>query len=97
LNSAHERLPLVKRGSNIFCQQLFIEIIANSMATLVEMVRAFEKSDNFDCLSEFEEGSVAQVLAYFKNQLLWDLTTPITVSRSARMFIEKNIKDYENN
>jgi hypothetical protein len=70
--------------------------MANAIAIVIEMVRAREKDDNFDCLSDFEEGSVAQALAYFKEKLLWDFSSPITVSHSARLFIEKNIKDYEN-
>ena len=81
----------------MFCQQLLIEIMGNSIATIIEMVRAFEKDDNFDCLSDFEEGSVAQALSYFKEKLLWDFSNPITVSHSARLYIEKNIRDYENN
>ena len=97
LNRAHKKYPLVKRGSETFCQQLLNEIMGNSMATVIEMVRAYERDDNFDCLDEFEEGSVAQALAYFRDKLLWDFSTPITVSNSARLFIERNIKDYETN
>lgn len=97
INRAHKKYPLVKRGSDTFCQQLLIEIMGNSIATVIEMVRAYERDDNFDCLEEFEEGSVAQALAYFKDKLLWDFSTPITVSHSARLFIDRNIKDYENN
>ena len=97
LNRAHKKYPLVKRDSGMFCQQLLIEIMGNGIATLIEMVRSYEKDDNFDCLSDFEDGSVAQALSYFKEKLLWDFTNPITVSHSARLFIEKNIKDYENN
>ena len=97
LNRAHKKYPLVKRDSGVFCQQLLTEIMANSMAIVIEMVRSYEKDDNFDCLSSFEEGSVAQALSYFKDKLLWDFTSPITVSHSARLFIEKNIKDYEDN
>lgn len=96
LNRAHKKFPLVKRDSGIFCQQLLTEIMANAIAIVIEMVRAHEKDDNFDCLSDFEEGSVAQALAYFKEKLLWDFSSPITVSHSARLFIERNIKDYEN-
>lgn len=96
LNRAHKKYPLVKRDSGMFCQQLLTEIMANSIAIIIEMVRAHEKDDNFDCLSDFEEGSVAQALAYFKDKLLWDFSSPISVSHSARLFIEKNIKDYEN-
>lgn len=97
LNRANKKFPLVKRDSGKFCQQMLLEIVGNSMATLIEMVRSYEKSDNFDCLSDFEEGSVAQALAYFRDKLLWDFSTPITVNRSARMFMEKNMKSYENN
>ena len=97
LNRAHKKYPLVKRGSDSFCQQLLIEIMGNSIATIIEMVGAYERDDNFDCLEEIEEGSVAQALAYFKDKLLWDFSTPITVSHSARLFIDRNIKDYENN
>ena len=96
LNRAHKKFPLVKRDSGVFCQQLLTEIMANSIATVIETVRAYEKDDNFDCLIDFEEGSVAQALAYFKDKLLWDFSNPITVSHSARLYIEKNIKDYEN-
>ncbi len=96
LNRAHKKFPLINRDSGVFCQQLMTEIMANSIATVIEMVRAHERDDNFDCLTDFDEGSVAQALSYFKNKLLWDFTSPITVSHSAREFIEKNIKDYEN-
>lgn len=96
LNRAHKRFPLIKRDSGQFCQQLFNEILANAMVSVIETVRSHEKDDNFDCLSNFEDGSVAQALAYFKDKLLWDFSTPITVSRSARLFVEKNMKDYEN-
>ena len=96
LNKAHKKYPLIKKDSTLFCQQLFNEIMANAMATVVEVVRAHEKDDNFDCLSDFEDGSVAQALAYFRDKLLWDFSNPITVSHSARLFIEKNMKDYEN-
>jgi len=95
LNSAHKKYQLVKRDSGLFCQQLLNEIMANAITVIIEAVRAHEKDDNFDCLSDFEEGSVAQALAYFKDKLLWDFSSPITVSHSARLFIEKNIKDYE--
>ncbi len=97
LNKAHKKFPLVQRGNGLFCQQMLNEIMANAMAIVIEMVRSHEKDDNFDCLSNVEEGSVAQALLYFKDKLLWDFSTPITVSHSARLYIEKNIKDYENN
>lgn len=96
LNRAHKRFPLIKRDSGQFCQQLFNEIMANAMVCVIEAVRSYEKDDNFDCLSAFEEGSVAQALAYFRDKLMWDFSTPITVSHSARLFVEKNMKDYEN-
>ena len=96
INRAHPKYLLVKRDSGIFCQQLLNEIMGNAIATVIETVRAYEKDDNFDCLLDFEDGSVAQALSYFRDILLWDFSSPITVSRSVRLFIDKNIKDYEN-
>lgn len=97
LNRAHKKFPFVKKDSGVFSQQLFTEIMANAISIVIETVRAYEKNDDFDCLNDYEEGSVAQALAYFKDKLLWDFSTPITVSHSARQFIENNLKDYENN
>lgn len=91
LNNAHPQYKYIKRGDSHFNLQLLIEIMANSMATVIEMVRCNDKE--FECMNNPEEGSVGQALLYFKNVLEWDFTSPITVSNSIRKYLEKNISE----
>lgn len=91
LNSSHPQYKYIRRNDPQFNIQLLIEIMSNSIATVIETVRSVDK--DFDCINNPEEGSVAQALLYFKNVLEWDFTNPITISNSIRKYLEKNIDE----
>ena len=88
LNKANDSYRFIDRSSPDFNLQLFLEIISNSLIAVIETVRSQDES--FQCLSNPEEGSVAQALLYFRDVLEWDFTSPLTLSSSVRSFFEKN-------
>lgn len=83
---------LDKRKKEVYNPALMKEVVAGAMSLLTETVRGMD--EKFSCLDNVEPGgeTVANVIAYFQNTLGWSLDTPQTVSDSARMYLEQNIK-----
>lgn len=91
LNKAHDDFELINHDAKNkkYCQQMLVEIMANAIAVVIETVRAYEGNNDFSCLSDYDEGSVAQALKYFKEQLGWDFSNPASVSNSVRKHFGK--------
>lgn len=83
---------LDKRKKDSYNAALMKEVVAGAMTLLTETVRSMDET--FSCLDNTQPGgeTVANVIEYFKNTLGWNLESPLTVSESARLYLEQNIK-----
>ena len=92
LNTAHKNYKYIDRKQASFNSQLLLEIMASAVSLIVERVRLqsayWDQTINNDGL---EEGSVSQAIYYFSNTLEWDLSTPDSVSLSARKYFDKRM------
>ncbi len=89
INNAHRNYQFLDRDNKKFDQQLFIEVMSNAMITIIETIR--QQDENFDCLEDPTEGSVAQAVKYFRDVLGWNLSTPLTLNQSVRKYMEDKI------
>ena len=92
LNTAHKNYKYIDRNQKTFNACLLSEIMASAISNIIEKVRLQTvywdqvlSNDNLD------EGSVGQAIFYFTDTLEWDLSTPESVSLSARKFFDQRM------
>lgn len=93
LNTAHKNYKYIdKKQEQSFNRALLIEIMSGAISVIIEKARTdpinWEKIINYE---DIEEGSIGQAICYLKDTLEWELTTPESVSVSARKFFDKRM------
>ena len=92
LNKAHKYYKYIDRNQRSFNKQLLTEVMASAIFVLIEKARQQDAYWNEIIGSQdLELGSVGWAIHYFQDSLEWDLSTPETVSISARQFFEQRI------
>ena len=91
LNTAHKSYKYIDRAQRTFNSQLLAEIMASAISIIIEKLRASAYWNQIIENDTLEEGSVGQAVYYFYKTLEWDLTTPETVSLSARKFFDQRM------
>lgn len=90
INKMHPCYPSVDRNNKEFNNQLFIEIISHALGLIIETVRTADP--DFNCLENAQSGSVAEAILYFRDQLEWDLSSPINLSKSIMQHLENRVQ-----
>ena len=93
INTAHKDYKYIDQTQNSFCKQLLVETMAAAVCCIVEEVRNTAYWDQIIGDESHEQGSVAEAIRYFKDTLGWDLSSPLLVSESARLFFDRRMHD----
>lgn len=91
LNTAHKNYRFIDRKQKYFNEQLLSEIMASAVSIIVEKARLSGFWDSIIGNDNLEQGSVGQAIFYFYETLEWDLTTPESVSLSARKYFDQRM------
>lgn len=91
LNTAHKNYKYIDRTQKYFNGQLLSEIMASAISIIVESARQSGFWDQIISNDNLEQGSVGQALFYFTDTLEWDLTSPESVSLSARKYFDQRM------
>lgn len=87
LNSKHPDYKYINKNDKAFCLPMLKEVLASAMQTMIlEMKSNFS---SFDFNEESDEGSIQNVLTYFKDVLEWDLSSPKTIINSIKIYLDK--------
>lgn len=87
LNRAHKSFRFIDRTDKDFQPQLLLEVLASAVGNMIETYRDYDK--DFETIQDAQEGSVALAIRYFKDNLNWDISSPIHTSSSIRTFFEQ--------
>ena len=92
LNTAHKNYKYLDRRQKTFVAPLLSEIMASAISIIIEKARLQSVYWDQICGNDsLEEGSVGQAIFYFADTLEWDLSTPESVSLSARKFFDQRM------
>lgn len=92
LNTAHKNYVYIDRNENSFVSQLLVEIMSSAVTQIIEKVRLEQGYwEQIMQGEDLESGSIGQAIYYFMNTLEWDLTSPDSISLSARKFFDQRI------
>ena len=95
LNKAHPAYELISMEKPLKDNPLLLEILSAALVLICSKVKENFSSDWESLISgsiEYEEGSIAQAICYFRNKLRWDFTDQISLSISIRSFLEKQFR-----
>ena len=93
INTAHKNYKYIDQTQKTFCKQLLIETMSAAVCCIIEEARNSAFWDQIISDESQESGSVAEAIQYFQNTLEWDLTSPLTVSESARKYFDRRMVD----
>jgi hypothetical protein len=92
LNKAHVAFPSIQKPKTKLDQALYVEFLAGALQlilqNLIECPDWQDIQDGRNC----EEGSIGQVMHYFKTTLNWDFDTPEKLAMSLRKDLETRVK-----
>lgn len=92
LNKAHKNFSYIDRSKRSFNGQLLSEIMASAITQIIEKVRNEEGYwEQIMQGDELTEGSVGQMIYYFKDTLEWNMNSAEEVSLSARRFFDQRM------
>ncbi|MGP3739601.1 hypothetical protein ACTWKB_13250 [Bacillus sp. 4A_MP2] len=95
LNKAHVAFPSIQNPKTKLDQTLYVEFLASALQlilqNLMECPDWYDIQDGRNC----EEGSIGQVMHYFKTTLNWDFDTPEKLAMSLRKDLETRVKTGE--
>ena len=91
LNSANSGYPSINPDSPKFDNLLFVEAMSSAIMTL--MMEAKAQPEWLHVINgDAAEGTIAFVLSYMINTLEWDFSSPSSLSRDIRSYMEKELK-----
>jgi len=93
INKAHKNYRYIDQTQKSFCKQLLIEVMSAAVCCIVEEARNSAYWDQITGDETQEHGSVAEAIRYFQDALGWDLSSPLTLSESARSFFDRRMAD----
>jgi hypothetical protein len=95
LNKAHVAFPSIQKPKTKLDQALYVEFLAGALQLILQNLMECpdwqDIQDGINC----EEGSIGQVMHYFKTTLNWDFDTPEKLAMSLRKDLETRIKTGE--
>lgn len=95
LNKAHVAFPSIQKPKTKLDQALYVEFLSGSLQLLLENLMECPDWQDIKDGRNCEEGSIGQVMHYFKTTLNWDLDTPEKLAMSLRKDLETRVKTGE--
>lgn len=95
LNKAHVAFQSIQKPKTKLDEALYVEFLAGALQIILQNL--MESSDWQDIQEgrNCEEGSIGQVMYYFKTTLNWDFDTPEKLAMSLRKDLETRVKKGE--
>ena len=95
LNKAHVAFPMIQKPKTKIDQALYVEFLAGSMQLILQNLMECPDWQDIQDGRNCEEGSIGQVMHYFKTTLNWDFDTPEKLAMSLRKDLETRVRTGE--
>ncbi|RFU65112.1 hypothetical protein [Peribacillus glennii] len=95
LNKAHAAFSSIQQPKTKLDQALYVEFLAGSLQLILQNLMECPDWQDIQNGNNCEEGSIGQVMHYFKTTLNWDLDTPEKLAMSIRKDLETRVKTGE--
>jgi hypothetical protein len=95
LNKAHVAFPSIQKPKTKLDQALYVEFLAGAMQLILQNLMECPDWQDIQDGKNCEEGSIGQVMHYFKTTLNWDFDTPEKLAISLRKDLEVRVKSGE--
>jgi len=92
LNKAHDAFKFVYTPKTKFDLVLYVEFLASAIHLILQNLMNCPDWQDIQDGRNCEEGSIGQVMHYFKTTLNWDLDTPEKLAISLRKDLETRVK-----
>ncbi|MBM6618661.1 hypothetical protein [Bacillus suaedaesalsae] len=92
LNKAHIAFPSVQKPKTKIDQALYIEFLSSALQLVLQNLMECPDWQDIQDGRNCEEGSIGEVMYYFKTTFGWDFDTPEKLAISLRKDLEKRIK-----
>lgn len=92
LNKAHDAFKFVYNPKTKLDQVLYVEFLAGAIHLILQNLMDCPDWQDIQDGGNCEEGSIGQVMHYFKTTLDWDLDTPEKLAISLRRDLETRVK-----
>jgi len=92
LNKAHVAFPSIQKPKTKIDQALYVEFLAGALQLILQNLMECTDWQDIKEGKNCEEGSIGQVMHYFKTTLNWDFDTPEKLAMSLRKDLEPRIK-----
>lgn len=92
LNKSHPNYELLDIESELTKTPLLVEVLSAAMSVIVQSVKDNTESNDWSMIlsgEEGEPGSIAQAICYFVNTLGWNVSGAPELSKSIKLFFEK--------
>lgn len=95
LNQAHHAFPSIQKPKTKIDEALYIEFLAGALQLILHNLMECSEWKDIQDGTNCEEGSIGQVIHYFKSTLNWDFDTPEKLAMSIRKDLETRVKTGE--
>ncbi|MDI2587258.1 hypothetical protein OR571_09115 [Psychrobacillus sp. NEAU-3TGS] len=95
LNKAHVAFPSLQKPKTKLDRALYVEFLAGAMQLILQNLMECPDWQDIQDGRNCEEGSIGQVMHYFKTTLNWDFDTPEKLAMSLRRDLETRLKTGE--
>lgn len=92
LNKAHVAFSSIQKQKNKFDQALYVEFLASALQLILQNLMECDEWSDIQVGRNCEEGSIGQVMYYFKTTLNWNFDTPEKLAISLRKDLESRVK-----
>ncbi|USK29919.1 hypothetical protein LIT32_07360 [Bacillus sp. CMF21] len=95
LNKAHVAFQSIQKPKTKLDQALYVEFLAGALQLILQNLMECPDWKDIQDGRNCEEGSIGQVMHYFKTTLNWDIDTPEKLAMSLRKDLETRVKSGE--
>lgn len=95
LNKAHVAFASIQNPKTKLDQALYVEFLAGALQLILQNLMECPDWQDIQGGRNCEEGSIGQVMHYFKTTLNWDFDTPEKLAMSLRKDLETRVKKGE--
>jgi len=95
LNKAHVAFPSIQKPKTNLDHALYVEFLAGALQLILQNLMECPDWQDIQDGSNCEEGSIGQVMHYFKTTLNWDFDTPEKLSMSLHKDLDTRVKKGE--
>ncbi|KRF39818.1 hypothetical protein [Paenibacillus sp. Soil787] len=92
LNKAHVAFRSIQKPKTKLDQALYVEFLASALQLVLQNLMECPDWQDIQDGRNCEEGSIGQVMHYFKTTLNWDFDTPEKLAMSLRKDLETRVK-----